>query len=652
MAPSNVDRAGTITRSVGTASALVAVGMSLAIIAYAYGGLDLPQRQFANLVLGASVGLYYLIETRSLLNEGGLSSWERGKAAAFGLLAVTGLSAATYVHVSYWRWLERGRLGLYTDLDLLVGALLIFAVVDITYREYGRLLSGVIVLTILYGYFGALLPGLLAHPGMSPEDMIFRLTINLSGVYSFLLQLGATWIAIFIIFAGLLQGYKGFDYILELGSHVADRTRSGVAQTAVISSMIMGSMLGSSAANVATTGSFTIPLMKDQGIPPRIAAAIESTASTGGQILPPIMGAAAFIMADIIGVQYAKVAIGGIIPALLFYLTVTIGVHYLILKNGWHTSDSATNRDRRSRRALLVHGVQYVVPLVVLVYLLMINQWGPLKSGLYTIAVLLVTRGVGGGLLRSDPVEFLTETVSGLRLGAENLAPFIALTGSLGIAISIITQTGLSQKIAINMVIIADGVFITTLIIAMFVGLLFGLGMPTPAAYVLVATIVAPALVELGVAKLSAHLFLFYFALLSAITPPIAVAVAVAVGIAGADFFSACLETIKLSGGVFLIPFMIIEHPSIVYWEFPETVFSVVLLSVACWAMVNALTGFNGSRRLSLAVRGAVGALALVVVFGPTPSVKIIGLLAFLVLHRLTLQDELPEFVPALDRGS
>lgn len=641
-------RTRNVQRILGGIATVIAVAISLWIIYFGIGDISLPPRQHANAVLGAGIAIFYFLGASDTLDEV-TSKYDLVKTGWFTVLAMAALAAAAYVHLNYFRWLNEGRVFIFGTVDVLVGAIVLFVVIDVTYRKYGKLLAGVILATLLYGYVGPLLPGILQHSGMSPYEIIARNTITLTGVYGFLLQVGATWIAIFIIFAGLIEEHGGFDYILEIGSLISDKSQSGVAQTAVITSMFMGTMMGSSASNVATTGSFTIPLMEDQGIPPRFAAATESIASTGGQILPPIMGTAAFIMADIIDMPYAEIAIGGIVPALLFYVAVSVGIHYEMVKNGWTARTSASismadgveeGGERVSRGELLRRGVQYIIPVVVLIYLLMIAQYGPMLAGVYTIATLMLTRGIYQAVAR-DPVEFVRDTFDGLRTGGENLAPFIAMTGALGIVITIISQTSLSQKIAINMLILSGGIFVLTLLLAMFVGLLFGLGMPTPAAYILVATIVAPGLVQLGVPTLSAHLYLFYFALLSAITPPIAVAVAVAVGIADANFVDAAKDTLKLGLPIFLIPFIFVANSEIIMWTFPATGITVPILMVGIWALVNALTGFNGSRQLSILERTAAAVLGIGATLAPYTVVQASSAAAFVGLYMATARYDI-----------
>ncbi|WP_165874809.1 TRAP transporter permease [Natrarchaeobius oligotrophus] len=586
---------------------LLAVGLSMWIIIFAYSGEFIPRQQHANIVLGLGLSVYYFNNAHTLLQRDTLELRERISLGVSLAFAVAILALTAYVHLNYYRWLESGRLLVYTDLDLLIGIGIITVVIDATFRKYGTILGLVILFVIGYGYFGQYFPGVLGHSGLTVEQIIRRQTINLTGIYGFLLQVGATWIAIFIIFAGLVEGHRGFDFILDLGERLAKRSKNAVVQTAVVSSMIMGTMMGSSASNVATTGSFTIPLMKDRGVPPKLAGAIESVASTGGQILPPIMGTAAFIMADIINVPFAEIAIAGLVPAALFYLSVVLSIHFIMVKKDIIGSSGIEFEESEesvtSRRELAITGIQYVVPLAVLVYVLMIQQVSPMAAGISSIGALLVTRFVFLTPQRQTK-QFVTDTVDGLEKGGKNLAPFMAILASLGIVINIITVTGLAQRIATQLIAISGGQLLVFLVLAMIVSLLFGLGMPTPAAYVLVATILAPELVSLGVPQLSAHLFVFYFALLSAITPPVALAVAIACNISHTDFLATTKQALVIGGVAFIIPYIFVFNDEIIFLSVSETVPTLLILVVAIWMLTSAIVGHNGLGRISPVERG------------------------------------------------
>jgi len=593
----------------------------------------------ANLVLGAGIMIYYYHNAYERLIE--KEPHDGRNKVAIGWYAVAGFvgfCAAGYVHLNYTRWIENSRLLIYSSADLVVGLIIMVLVIDITYRSFGRALSGAVLITLVYGLVGASLPGFLRHRGMDITELIARQTIVLDGIYGNLLQIGATWVAIFILFAGFVEAHGGFDFINRLGMRVATLSRSGIAQSSVISSMLIGMLTGGAAVNVALTGSFTIPLMKNNNIPSHVAAGIESVASSGSQILPPVMGLAAFLIADYIGVRYADVIVAGTIPALLFYMMIAVGVHILIISSGFEPQigeDELAEEISRSRPMFAMEGLQYLLPLLVLVYLLIWLGLPIMLAGGFTCLIFLGLRLLFklSRLNRTTTDvetirEFLFNTVKGFRIGAVRLAPFVGLLGALGMIITTLEFSGIGVRLATTILIAGGGEFLFILIIVMFVSLLFGLGMPTVAAYILVASILAPALTELGMSPMTAHLFLFYFALLSAITPPVAIAVAVASEIAETEFMHAVKTTLKLGAPAFAIPYIFVANPSLIEWTFPDVVINVVFVSIGMLSIIFSLTGSNGRQQYSFFIRGALAVLFPIVVFVPSTAIRVIAALS------------------------
>jgi TRAP transporter 4TM/12TM fusion protein len=569
-------------------------------------------------------------------------------------------------------------------------------VTDATRRAYGWAITSVVFVSIAYAMAGPWLPGFLGHTGMTWQNVARYGAIGLSGTYGFILGIGTTWVAVFIIFAGMAKTYGALEYILDGGRRIGNYLQTGVVQVAVIASMAMGSITGSAAANTATTGSFTIPMMQNQGVREDFAAAIESVASSGGQMMPPVMGVAAFIMADILGVSYVEIIRAALVPALLFYFSVGIAVQFVVLRFGWTAERTApgsltstlfaprtlwtvgyvalvaaafaalrsvagvgalyaglgalalaalvrlaqavvTTADDESavddfRAAVegFFGGPHFAVPLGVLVYTLVVAQLTPLAAGLYTsitmVLTIVVRRFVVDPPTRA-PVSAATQTVEGLRAGAVEMAPLVGVLGAMGIIITMLTQTGLAQTISIRMVGLAGGVLLAVLVIAMFLSILFGLGMPTPAAYILVVILVAPGLVDVGIPQLTAHLFVFYFAMLSAITPPVAVAVAVGARIADADFMRTGKQALRIGAPGFLIPFAFVSNGSLIVWSLPATPIHVAIVFVGVTALVAATTGYDGTHVLGWGHRTAYFGLSLVALYAPMTSVQATGAL-------------------------
>lgn len=620
-------------------SAIYGIGVLLTLftIYYAY-EYPMSRLRYSNIFLGTGLTLFYLLQIRSTVsNETGSSarstddgetqSWvtvpssvrslvQRLNPFVYGLLALASVFATGYVEFYFTRLQEEASILGWTQLDLIVGGLIIYLVIDATWRAYGKSIGLVVVSSVFYAFAGPWFPGIFRHTGMSWEQISREGAIGLSGAYGFIFGVGTTWVAIFIMFAGMAKAYGLMDFITQISREVRKVFHSGVVHVAVLGSMAMGSITGSAAANTATTGSFTIPMMKDQGVRPDYAAAIESVASSGGQMMPPVMGVAAFLMADILGVSYLTVIRAGLIPALLFYFSVLVAVHLVILRFGWTVPERGT-----FDRSVIAEGIHFSVPLFVLIYTLVVLELTPLGAGLYTIISLVVTmylrNFVVDGLESGTAVATTKQTIDGFRQGAVDMAPLVGMLASLGVVLGLVNQTGLSQKISTQMLDLAAGIFILLLVLSMVTSVLFGLGMPTPAAYILVVILVAPSMVSFGVDQLTAHMFVFYFAMLSAITPPVAVAVAIGSQISGASFTAACKQALRIGAPGFVIPYSFIANQSLISWSFPETIVAVVFVFTGVVALSVATIGYDGDERIGLPRRAIYLVLSALAIAGP-----------------------------------
>ena len=638
------------------------VGLTLYTIYYA-GTLFIDRGRYANIFLGIGVSLFYLVqllenhvaeeatlsETDASLGEEESSRFDHPVWSALDVAllvagAVAALAIAGYVELNYDRLLDAPIFG-WDQLDYYVGVAAMVLVTDATRRAYGNVIAGVVVVSVIYAFVGPYLPGVLFHTGMDWTQVARHGAIGLTGVYGFVLEVGATAVAIFLMFAGMAKAYGLMDLVLNLSREVRNVFRTGVVQVAVVGSMIMGSITGSAAANTATTGSFTIPMIKDQGVREDFACAIEAVASSGGQMLPPIMGVAAFLMADIIVVPYVEIVRAGTLPALLFYFSVGVAVHLSVYKFGW-TTPADGSFDKR----VLLQGVHYVIPIGVLLYTLVILRYSPLSAGMYTIFSLvpsaLLKRLIDARMEEdaADEVakDFVVTTFDGLRQGAVDMAPLVGILGSLGIVIQMVEQTGLGARISFRMVALAGGILVFLLILAMLTSIAFGLGMPTPAAYIVVASLVAPALTQLAVPTLVAHMFVFYFAMLSAITPPVAVAVAVGAQIAGADFLRSCKQALRIGAPGFFIPFAFVANDSIILWSFPETLLAVFVVLAGTVSLVVATVGYDGAQDIGWPHRVVYLALTFGAMFAPQRVVQLGAMTLIVAVLVLTNTGRLP----------
>lgn len=566
---------------------------------------------------------------------------------------LTSVGLTYYLATSHER-LAFESLGIYSSTDVLIGGLLILLVLDLCRRTYGIILSGIAVIGLIYAFYGQYFPGILQHQGVSLERLITANTVELSGIFGQILNVGSTFIAMFIIFAGFLEAYGALGYFMELGSRIGQRIRSGVTQTAVIASLGMASVNGSAAANSATTGAFTIPLMKKEGIKSESAAAIESVASSGGQVMPPIMGAAAFIMAEITGTSYLAIIKIGLLPALLFYATIVVAVHLLTIKEGAGLSDfdseAITGRaddsqddgrktadeiavgttdtgiasslrleDGAPAWKRLLRGSFLIFPVGVLIYTLVFLQYGALLAGLYSIAATLPATLIQRIVITDDGIKstlagFGLDTLDACRMGIENTAAITMALAVMGLFVGILNLTGFTQAFASTVVDLSGGSLVLLLFLAMIAAILFGLGMPTVAAYIVAVLLIAPALTNLGVRLETAHFFVFYFAILSALTPPVAIAVIVTTRIANANFWKVCSKAILIGLPLFILPYVFLVNPSLLYWEFPATLFTLFVTYSGLVSISVALVNYLGGP-LPWFIRGALITGSLVVLF-------------------------------------
>ncbi|WP_224271085.1 TRAP transporter permease [Haloprofundus salinisoli] len=590
-----------------------------------------------------------------------------------GLVAI----GVTYYLVTSYERMVYEQLGIYTPTDMLAGVLMLIVVFDVTRRVYGPILSIVGLVGLAYAYWGPYFPGILNHNGISLNRLIQGLTIDYgSGLYGVITGVSATYIIIFMILAGLLEAYGALDYFIQLGTMVGRRIKSGLAQMTVVASLGMGSINGSAAANAATTGAFTIPLLKRHGLNKNTASAFESVASSGGQIMPPIMGAAAFVMAQITGNSYLDIIVIGALPALLFYFSVAVGVHLTTMKEGIEEIDmdkmevdavglqredaienlfgrltESVSFDNITVRNLVVEGLALWIPVAVLLFTMIALRWDPLYAGFWAVASSIPAAFVQSvGLRESYGLkDFGVDTLDGFGRGLENAAPIGVAIGVMNVFVGVLNITGFTQVFANSLLTLSGGVTAFLLVLTMVAALLFGLGMPTVAAYITAVLLIAPALAEAGIPLLAAHFFVFYFAILSAITPPVAIACLVTSRISGGSFWETARRSLILAAPLFILPYVFVLNDSLLFWAFPTTasVFLFVLIGfiAIAVALVNYLDG-----PVPLPIRAVLLVLSMLLLFAPLlPAAGVIRVVAaVLVVSILVWQGNLlPDSVAA-----
>lgn len=501
----------------------------------------------------------------------------------------------------------------YTDWDLYMSVAIMAAVAEYTRREYGWVLFGVIVFAVVYGYFGQQMPGFFEHVGLDAVKLLELSVLNFTGAFGRLTVIAALWIYIFMIWAGLLRAYGEIEAFLDISYLLSRRFKSGIYQIAITGSMFVGAIVGSPAGNVVITGNFTIPMMKDLGIKPSRAAAIESVGSTGGMVLPPIMGSAAFIMATLLGMSYGDIIVLAVLPAVMLYALIMISVHFSVLRDRRRRNvDEVVDVDRDIDRIELMKSI---VPLAistgVLVYALAVLRYSPTLSGIYTIAVYLATKVAVALLFREfDPVAFVENGLDGLVRGAIMMAPITIVLASMNTVVTILSSTGLPVKVAISGASLTGGILILILLIVSVVTVVFGMGMPISAAYLLAVALMEPLMVEAGVTDIVAHFFILYWAMVSAISPPVALSCAIAANIAGADFLETVWESLKIGLPYFILPFAFIANESIILFDGIDSLLVAGAVVLAILVMLAGVQQVFTSRRRN--VGAVVAGLALI----------------------------------------
>lgn len=470
------------------------------------------------------------------------------------VLLLLSVAATGYMHVN--RLALEMRQGFPTPADSVAGAILIVCILEACRRTTGPAVPLLALLFILYALLGVYLPPPLHTYSFKLTSVIAALTTNLTGVYGLLLEISAYYIFLFVVMGGILQITAANNFFIIIGA-LAARLRGGPAMSSVVSSALVGTCLGSTDANVALTGSFTIPLMKKSGYAPHQAGAIESAASNGGMIMPPVMGAAAFIMADFIGVPYFTIAVAAVLPALLYFCSVGLYVYLTAVKMGLQPSVEPFGRDQLKQ--LLITAPGFLAPLVLITALLA-RGYSPRYAAFWAVVTVIVA-----GLLTPGKRPSLGQWVQGITNGALTGASIAISIVSVAMVVEIMTLTGLGFRLPGMVESWSQGNLALALVITAVASLILGMGVPPAPAYLIVAITAAPVLVRLGLPLLTSHLFVFYYAVMSMVTLPVAPAAVVGARLAGAGYLKTALEASKAAAAGFLVPFIFVASPIFIF---------------------------------------------------------------------------------------
>jgi TRAP transporter 4TM/12TM fusion protein len=473
-----------------------------------------------------------------------------------------------------------------TPLALTLGFLLMFVILEGARRVMGIIFPVIAVVMLGYAFLGPYLPTFLAHRGVTFTQMIQQLYLSPLGYYGQVTGIIASVVGVFIVFGSILIVTGGGRTFMDIALLVAGRRTGGPAKVAVVSSSMFGLINGSAAANVAVTGNFSIPMMKKLGYKPSLAGAVEATASTGGQLVPPIMGAAAFVMAEIINTPYSEIVKAAIIPAMLFYLGVIMSVHFYSKKRDIKGLENES-QIKSTREVLQLNKILHLfVPIVVFIYFI-IRGYTPQSAGFWAIIVAVVLFLV----FDQQPItERLQKLYKGFVNGGIGIILMAALGSTAQIIVSVLGQTGLGVRFSSMIANINDVHLIFGLIVAMVITIILGMGVPTVAAYVIAASVIGPPLVSAGLEPLTSHLFLFYFALISGITPPVCTSVYVAASVAKANWFRTSLWAMVIGLSGFIIPYMFIYGEGLLLKGSFLSIFTTVLTAVIGIVTLSAAT--------------------------------------------------------------
>ncbi len=605
--------------------AVIAAGLSLfQIYTSVFGSLLAYKQRLIHLT--AELALAYL-----LFNRKGKQKEKRFSFSAFLILVVL-LGSVIYIFANYSTIAYR--IGNPSNIDLVIGLIYVILVLEGTRRTVGWPLVIITLYFIVYCFAGPYIPGMLGHRGVSFTRLIDHMFMSNEGIFGSPLGTSATSIAIFVIFGAFLEVTHGGDLFIDLAVALTGKKSGGPAKAAVISSALMGTISGSSIANVVATGTFTIPLMKKSGYSKEFAGAVEAVASTGGQIMPPVMGAAAFLMIDYTRKPYSEIMIAAIFPAVIYFLSVYVSVHLEAKKNNLKGVE-----DRVDVKKMMVEKGLLLLPLFVIIWLLSTGAT-PMKAavwGTFLLVILAMVRKT----TRFHPAEML----KALKDAAVGLIPVALACASAGIVSGIISLTGVGLKLASYIEIIANGNLIIALLLTMIACIILGMGLPTVATYVVLITIVGPVLTNMGVPVLAAHLFVFYFGVVADITPPVALAAYAAAGISGGNSFKTGVTATGIAAGGFLVPYVFVMAPQMLL-NLENGVAAGILTALPVFA-----TAFVGVIMLNAAVIGylfgkcekwqrlilALGALGLIY---PGPVTDAIGFVCLLVIGGFQLMQK------------
>ena len=535
------------------------------------------------------------------------------------ILVAIAIGIGAYIFIDLQGIFERQ--GDWSRWDFVVGITLVLLVLEATRRVIGYNLMVIASAALLFAYFGPYMPELVVHKGYSIERIATTLSLTTEGIFGLPLGVASTFVFIFILFGSFLDKTGAGKFFIDMSYSVTGRFSGGPAKTAVIASGFMGSVAGSAVANVVATGSFTIPMMKKIGYRKHVAAAIEAAASTGGQLMPPIMGAGAFLMAEFTQTPYLEIIKIAFIPAVLYFFSVILFVHFEAQKQGiWGLSKEELPNFGQTVK----DGVHFIIPVGLLITVLVMN-YSPMMAGFIAVLAVYFT-----ALMRKQSRISFGTLIKTLEQGANNAIMVAVACAAAGIIVGIVNLTGTGLRFSSLIVSLSQGIPLLALLLVAFTSLLLGMGLPVTASYIVLIILAGPGLMDLGIPLLTAHMVVFWYSQDANVTPPVALESFAASGIAGSSPMKTAFTSWKLAKGLYIIPIIMVYHPLLLNGTTGEVILTIVLSIMAIIAFVVCLERyFLTALSWPETILQAIAAIMLI---WADPTVNYIGIALFLSL--------------------
>ena len=511
-----------------------------------------------------------------------VDSEKRWEQIFLGIMALFALGGCAYITI-----LDENlqlRAGIVYASDILFAILLIIAIFEACRRKMGNPLVIITLVFVAYAFLGKYIPGFLNQPGMTLKKFTSLVYLTTDGIFGSPLYASASYVVLFVLLGAIMSVSGIGDYMTNLATSLFGHMRGGPAKVAVVASGFFGSISGSPTANVIGTGTFTIPMMKKNGFEPEFAAAVEATASTGGAIMPPIMGSTAFIMAEMLGIPYTAVAKAALIPAILYFLAVLFGVDIYAAKHGL----KGIPRSQLPKVRSMLKQIYMLAPLIFLIFCMAVFNMTIVRSGLLTIIVTLVLCEINPKprMPKEQWLQIPVQTVK----SAVSVGIACAMAGIIS---GVIMGSGLGYRISSILTSVAGTSMLLLLVLTMVVSLIMGMGVPTTAAYLVLASLVAPTMIQLGIPPLAAHMFIFYFGCISSITPPVALAAYAGAGLAGCDPNKTGYKAFRLAFCSFLMPYLFVYNPVLLMeGGVLDILWSLVTALIGAYLLASGFEGF------------------------------------------------------------